>query len=146
MSMWVLASGNESWVRWEAANVDSNGAIVNWELIAFLTQPNADGELTLGPDTYRYYSASQVIFNWTRAKTGYTGGCGNVPNSCPEHALIRATVGYPNGVVVPAIVFREDGGVTCIVNNLSGGASSVASNCQISGADGIVVIFSDDDA
>jgi hypothetical protein len=147
LSMWVLdltETNDELLVRWDAATVDSNGNILGWELVSFLTRPNSGSATTFGPNTYRNYTTTSVpIFNWTRANTGYTGGCGNVPDSCPEHALIRAQVVYSGGPV-PAIVFRESTGLACIFDNVLDGAFSVVLNCQKPNADGIVVIFSGD--
>lgn len=142
--MFVLDSLNESWVLWEGANVDSNGNILGWELLSFITRVNSSAPVTIGPDTYRSYTGSGFTFNWTRSNTGYTGGCGNVPDSCPQHALIRARVGFPNGAQAPAVVFRDNGGFLCILNNIGGGAAGVIQNCQKAGAQGIVVIFSGD--
>lgn len=142
--MFVLDSLNENWVLWEGARVDSNGNIFGWELLSFITRANSSAPVTIGPDTYRVYSGSGFTFNWTRSKTGYTGGCGNVPDSCPEHALIRARVGFPSGLDVPAVVFPDNGGFLCMLSNVGGGAVSVIQNCQKSGAEGIVVIFSGD--
>ena len=141
--MYVLDVLPELWVRWQAANVDSAGNVVNWQDISFITRANSSAPFSIGPDTYRSYSDDQYIFNWTRANTGYTGGCGNVPDSCPEHALIRAQIGYSNGPG-PAVVFRESGGLICIANNVLSGWVSVVSNCQKPGANGIVPIFSGD--
>ena len=135
------AASDEFWVRWQGGLVNSDGEVYHWETLAFITRPNSGNPFTL-PDgrQYRAYSASNQFFGWTRHHTGYTGGCGNVPNSCPEHGLIRAQIGYPSGVV-SALVF-PDGANDCIVSSAAEGGLSVINDCAMPEvSDGIVVLY-----
>lgn len=78
LSMWVLdltEDNDEYGVRWQTATVDSNGNIVGWQNIAFMFRFLSGPATTIGPNTYRNYTATSApIFTWTRANTGCTGG------------------------------------------------------------------------
>jgi hypothetical protein len=129
-----------STVHWAAARVNSEGTIYGWEELNFLTSANATPFTdALGAD-YLWFQSSGYTYNWTTANTGRVGGCGNLPNSCPQHAIIKTYAVMSDGQEMPLKVFDNDSG-SCILSFYSQGGRAIYDNCSMDRTDGTVVIF-----